>query len=278
MAESVMVTNYKELQQITLQNKWADKDQVWLPINNTFCMYATPRITGTGDKLWHTAATVVSFALLIWGIYEQLRIFNMRYDIAKAYANIASDQWVRFTQRYLPLENAMVQYEMDRGPVKPDYETARIRNKAFADHAWGAATGLYQRLQGKYFICPDKRSNSWNTAQGQSNDDVVNFGYREEEASAQNRDDLRWNQRAALLNLGRGNAALGQQYAAVADKLLAPLGEGAAQVTNGAMYTIGYLYDRNMLSFPGFFTQSTNPGQITGMENIVLGKAGKDGK
>jgi hypothetical protein len=269
MAEMVQVTNTPLPTEGTLEitNEWAG--QKWLPSNVAFCAYAAPRTTGTGEKAWHMAATVVSFALLIWGLYEQLKIFNMRYGIAKAYANIASDQWARFQQRYRPLEARLISEASGRGPVVPDHAAARARQTAFAAQSWALAADEHAYMAARYRVCPD-RTGILDAARASSIDDMVNWGYREAEAHARALDDLRWNQRSELLNIGRGHAAVGAQFAGAADSMLQPLGEGARNLTLGMFQTIGYLYDRNMLSLPFAFTQSSNPGQLTGAENTLL--------
>jgi hypothetical protein len=275
MGEPVTVDNYAQFRDITIQNDWAKNVKgAVLPTNVSFCHYAAPRYGGTGKKWWHTAATVASFALLAWGIYEQLRVFNMRYSIAKTYANLALEQFNRFKQRYMPLENLMIQAFMAMQEAKPDYEGARRRQTSYADWAWGQAEAEWTKLSRRFKVCPD-RSNEWAVAKGLCKDDAVNFGYRETEHRAKKLFALRWNQRAELLNLGRGIQAIGARYAQVSNELLKPLGEGASRMTSTALGTIGYLYDHNMLSFPSFFTQSTTPGQMTGTEAVPLGKVGQ---
>jgi hypothetical protein len=272
--EPVIVTNYSDFREIEIKSIFGEK--MWLPINANFCMYAAPRITAVGDTFWHTAATTAAFALLFFGIYEQLRIFNMRYEIAKGYADISTEQWVRFVQRYQPLEALMVAESLADKPRVPDYAAAETRGRAFAADAWDTAETDMARWRAVYRICPGCRDRTWGVARRLGEDDLVNFVFREEESTARTNDDLRWNQRSNLLNIGRGTAAMGAQYASAANELLRPLAAGAAALTNGAFQTIGYLYDRNMLSFPAFFTQSTSPGQITGMETKELTKTGKE--
>jgi hypothetical protein len=258
-----------EAADVTIQNPWAGPEHNWLPTTVAFCNYAAPRVTGTGEKIWNTVLTIVSFALLIWGLYEQIKINNMRYGIAKAYANMATSMWARFNQRYKPLENSMIQESLAGADLPVDYEGTRARQDNFSSQAWGAAAKEYAALARRYHICPDQTS-IWNTTKALSNDDMVNFGYREAEAFTKDRNDLRWNQRAELLNIGRNHAAIGAQFAKAADGILSGLGEGARTMTLGAFQAIGYLYDRNMLSFPFWFTRSSETGRVTGAENTVI--------
>jgi hypothetical protein len=272
MAEPVNVVGgsldtVKQLEKanVTLTHPWAGQgDHKWLPSTIAFCTYAAPQVTGKGETIWQTALTVVTFALMVWGIYEQLKIFMMRYGIAKDYANMATESYLRFVQRYKPLENAMIQEALARTPMAVDYEAARVRQTAFSDWAWGAAQDDYGILAKKYKICPD-RSGIWDTYKGLSHDDMVNWGYREAENHAKRMNDLWWNQRAELLNLGRGHSAIGAKFASAANDILAGVGQAASNITTGAFQAFGYLYDRNMLSFPFFFTQSTNPGGLVAL-------------
>ena len=127
MAEVVVVQNVGDFRSVdnTVQNPWAQHDV--LPCHVSFCHWVAPQYGSTGEAFWQKAAAVVAFAMLIWGIYEQLRIFNLRYDIAKAYADLASEQWGRFVQRYMPLEGWMAARLMAEGPVKPDCAAAGRR-------------------------------------------------------------------------------------------------------------------------------------------------------
>jgi hypothetical protein len=276
MAESVRVIGGQldsvgsvEMANVSLDaeaHPWASNPGNILPTHTSFCHYAAPRYGKVGATGWHIAASIVAVALFIWGIYEQLKIFNMRYGIAKAYANIAQDQWVRFTQRYQPLENAMILSLRGSTPIKPDYQDAHDRALSWGVWSWAAADSDRAWFARKYRVCPDP-SRAWDAARGIGLDDGINFSYREAEAFAIKHDELRWNQRAQLLNLGRNNQAIGAQYASAAERILGPVAQGAANMTGGALATIGYLYDRNMLTFGPWFTQSTEPGMVTQTEN-----------
>jgi hypothetical protein len=121
-----------------------------------------------------------------------------------------------------------------------------------------------------YGVCADK-SGEFDFAKGLGLDDMVNFGYRDEEHAAQAADDVRWNTRAQFLNLGRGHQAVGMRYAQIADNILAPLMEQAGNMAAGGLYMLGYLYDRNMLGYASNFSQSTAPGlMMGGAENLMM--------
>jgi hypothetical protein len=198
----------------------------------------------------------------------------MRYEIAKAYANIATEQWTRFVQRYMPLEGMMVSRLLGSEPVEPDYEAAERRFSAMAAECWRGADLERARLAKIYNLCPDG-SGELELSAGLGADDMVTPGYRDAEHYAVAKDDLRWNMRSQLLNVGRGNLAIATRYAAAANEMLKGLQDRAGAMASGAANLLGYLYDRNMAGYASNFTQSPAPGaMLGGMESLFLPMGG----
>jgi hypothetical protein len=209
---------------------------------------------------------------MIWGIAETQKIFDMRYDIAKAYANLATEQWNRFRDGYIPLETSMLNVCKAATKITPDYAKARTEGQEDSNWAFSSSAAEMSRMAKRYKMCLDPSlETAWNVDKATDNDDMVNFNYRDQERNALAEDEQRWNNRSNLLNLGRGHLANSYNYASGADALLKPLGAMATNMTSGAAEALGYLYDRNWISYPSFFTTSTSPGGMTGFENLQLG-------
>ena len=245
-----------------------------LPVESktTICGWAPPQYTDAGEGTLNTVLSVVAFAVAIWSAYEQMRIFNMRYKIAEGYANLAEQQWTRFDTRYKPIEAMLVAECLAELPVEPDYPAARSRGEAFADHGLAQGNLAWERDLRIYRLCPGLgRMRSMAAAGALLLDDTVNFSMRDEEADAIVEDDMRFNRRAGLLNLGRDLLSTSAKYAEVANNLLASAAAAQAQTTAGAMAFLGYIRNREETAYPAFLSHSTSPGAILGGSSSGVG-------
>jgi hypothetical protein len=233
-----------------------------LDVNSNICRWAPPTYGDTGESALHAVLSVVAFAVAVWSAYEQMRIFNMRYQIANGYADIAQEGWTRFERRYRPLEALMVAECLGEGPVEPDYEAARSRDAALAAFGREQARTVLGRLDG---LCPGpSRLRRMEVDEAALQDDLINFGFRDAETNALNEDDMRFNRRAGLLNLGRDLVSRSAAYGRTVGAILAEASAAQAATTAGAVHMIGYLRNRDETSYPNWLAQSYSPGAVLG--------------
>jgi hypothetical protein len=242
---------------VWIQNAWATQSKI--PTHTSFCHWAAPEFTGTGQTGMHAMLSVIAFAVAVWSAYEQLRIFNMRYEIAKGYADIAQEQWDRFDGRYRPLEDAMISECLAETPIEPDYLKALSEYAQFAEAGYAQARQEYDILMKQLCLCPDP-SFSLEQANALWADDSVNLGYREAEDFALKADDIRFNKRSNLLNVGRDLLANSAKYGGAADGMLSQAGEAAGQTMHGMTGLVSYLKNRYATTYPGYMMYAPTSG------------------
>ena len=229
------------------------------------CNWAAPTYGDTGETALHAVLSVVAFAVALWSAYEQMRIFNMRYQIAEGYADMAEEAWLRFDARYRPLEALMIGECLGVPAVTPDYEAVRSRDGGFADYGWERGRDVRSRelALGNFCLGP-ARLRSLEVSAAAFRDDLVNLGFREAEFNAIALDDMRFNNRSQLLNLGRHLLSQSASYGRTAAALLEGAAAMQARTTEGAMFLVGYLRHRAATDYPDWLSRSTSPGAIMG--------------
>lgn len=252
---------------VYITNAWAH--QTSLSAHTGFCHWAAPEYTTIGQTGLHAILSVISFAVAVWSAYEQLRVFNMRYQIAKGYADIAQDQWDRFNGKYKPLENSMIAEISAEVVVKPDYAKAKSEFTQFAETGFAQAKSEYDRAIKLFGICSDDSSIEVNKALW--SDDMVNYGYRDAESYALLRDESRFNRRASLLNIGRDLLSNSAKYSGAASDLLTSSGEQAANTTQNAMTAVGYLRNKFATTYPGYMMYAPSAGVAMSPSNGASG-------
>jgi hypothetical protein len=240
---------------VKITNGWAGGDSI--PTHTSFCHWAAPEYSTTVQTLLHTILAVISFAVGIWSAYEQLRIFKLRYEIAKGYANIAKDEWNRFNDKYRPLENLMIAEALAAPAVAPDYATAKSNYTQFTSAGYTQTQLEMTALAKKFCICSNLEPT---TEKALWLDDSINYGYRDEEREAIVQDDLRFNKRANLLNVGRNNMANSAKYGGLASDLLSDAAAANEKATSGAFNFLGYVRNRFETTYPGYVMYSPSAG------------------
>lgn len=227
-------------------------------IETTMCLWAQPEVTDQGEDFWSTFWKAALLAVSLINAAAQTAIANKRYQIAKDYANIATDQWSRFRDAYAPLERAMLNEISNTPEPVPDYAGAKYRGNSKAQRGYKEAGTEMTDLAGKYALCVDPSFiEDMDIARALSADDGVNYDYRDEEHFALQMSDLRWNRRSNLLNLGRGIQATSASYASAANNMLAQLSNLAGQTAQGAMQLFGYLSEHRNTMYPSLFSGTT---------------------
>lgn len=248
---------------VYITNSWAVDPRGIKTQPLQFCHWAAPMYGDAGQSMLNTVLAVVAFIVAYKSLEAQIEINDMRRDIADGYAKITEDRWRRFKSAYAPLELALINEIMSQGPVEPDYERARSNHNAYVANAFGDAQARLAGLAQRYALCIDETlTNDLQLSAGLAADDGVNFGYRWEEWYAIMRDDIRWNRRSNLLNLGRDLLAQSAQYASYANNILAGLGEQAGKAFSGALGYLGYYFSRQNTAYPNSYVSSSTPGGV----------------
>jgi hypothetical protein len=249
MAEEQIVT-VKEIQQFPGKDKgllfhedhkWAHKGD-WLQTSVKFCHWAAPETTDLSELVFQTALSYAAYALIVLNTVQAIRIADLRYEVAKGYADLARSRWDRFSSRFKPLEAMLVAESLADPEVEPDYENARAVYTGCAADPGGEQRHL--DLARMYGLCPDPALyRAAEVSRGLHLDDMVNLGYRDETDHALLADIDRWNRRLELLNLGRDLPTLSLEAARQGDALLEQGAAQAAQGVNGAVGFLTYLRD-----------------------------------
>jgi hypothetical protein len=243
--EAIIVKDGKEVELVVKTIKQIEKSNV------TICGWAPPSYGDTGQTILHTLLAAVSFAVAVWSVKEQLRVFNMRRRLADGYAAMAEYDWNRFNDKYKPLENQMINECLSESAQPVDYEGVRSVNSAFHSNAVARADALYAEIDKQYRLCPDPSLiRSLETERSVNYNDLINFGYREGELFAIDFDDMRFNRRSNLLNLGRDLASKTATYGEVADKMLSEAGDGLSGAVTDAMSFLGYIRNKRDTVYP----------------------------
>lgn len=231
-----------------------------------FCHWAAPEWGDSGETWEKTLYKAALIAVALLNTAAQLEIAEKRYQLAKDYANIASDKWNRFwSGGYRDLEQAML-FEVGNTPIPtPNY--AEVRNTApqsvnTAFSGGGTSMSRYGRM---FRMCIDASVlDNFDLGASIATDDGINFGYRKEEWYAKVMEDVRFSRRSALLNIGRDNVAESAKYADAANGSLSALSALAGQGASGAVGLLGYLSERNDTVYPSSFAGSTQLGGSAG--------------
>lgn len=227
-------------------------------IETKMCLWAAPTYGDTGENAEKTFWKAALIAVATLNSAAQLEIANKRYQIAKDYADISKDKWERFVNAYAPLERAMINEIMNTLIPEPDYERARNDGNSHTRNAYLWAQEHMSDLAKQYRLCFDTTFvDDMSLAESIAADDGVNFNYRDEEYNALIEDDLRWNRRSALGNLGRDLQAQSVSYASAANNSLAALSAIIGEGAQGAAGLLGYLSEYRNTQYPTQFSAAT---------------------
>lgn len=226
----------------------------------SFCHWAVDEWGNAGkssENSWYYAAMA---AVATLNTLAQIQIANMRYSIAKEYAKLARDQWARFRDNYAPCERATIAEICSFPPYEPIYEELASLFGGFSIAAFRRAEEELAKAAKQYSLCVDPGLVASMAILGSiSHDDSANFAYRVEEAEKDIVDDLVWNRRSSLLNLGKNIHAQSAKYADAADQSLNGLGKAAQAGIGGAMSALGYFAEKNDTVY--------NSAPVMGMHN-----------
>lgn len=220
-----------------------------------FCHWAAPEWGNAGATAENNFYKAALLAVSTLNTVAQISIAQKQFQIARDYLSLAQDRLNRFNSRYRPLEIAMLN-EVGNTPIPtPDYVFSASLYEGNSDIAFSKSSEHMAELQKKYSLCFDSTlTDDFNLAQGLYRDDSINFGFRNEEYYAIITDDLRFNRRSNLLNLGRDLAANAANYAANANSIFSRLSGLANQGAESAAYALGFLNNRNETTYSPLVT------------------------
>jgi hypothetical protein len=229
-----------------------------------FCHFAAPETGDASETVLQTVLAAAAFAILIANTVQAIRIADLRYEIAKGYADIARDRWDRFSSKFKPLEARVAGMLMDDPEVEPEYEEARRAHAECAGDAGWESRWL--RTARRYGLCPDPSLGAAVLVdQGLRADDLVNLGYRDAEDVAALRDVDRWDRRLRFLNTGRDLASMSLEAARAGDAILENGQQQAGKGINAALGFLSYVREARDTVYSGL-----------GIMPISLDGSGKD--
>lgn len=259
------VSNIEDAAQQPLEKNiepWLEK------IHKELCVWAKPTVSQYGEEAEKTLWKVALVAIATINSLAQYKIADMQYEIGKDYYRIAEEQWKRFRDRFAPLERVMLT-EAGNTPIPvPNYDKAKSRATSSAAMAFRDADEYIADLAKKYALCMDAGLlDDLDYARTISQDDGVNFNYRDEEFWINYKDDQRWNRRSELLNYGRDIYSTSSSYASAANSALTSLGSLVNAGAQGATKMLGYLSTKNETLYPALFS-GVSPISGTTMQNL----------
>lgn len=236
-------------------------------ISSKMCEWAAPQYGDAGESWEKTLWKAALIAIATINTLAQISIMEKRYQIAKDYANLASDRRNRFKDAYAPFERAMLSEAGNAPEYKLDYVGARERAREYTSEAFRSADKQMADLAKKYSLCVDDTLlNDMDYAEAVSRDDGTNYNYRDEEFWAIYMSDKRWNRRSQMLNLGRGIQQMSASYADAANNALAQLGGLLDQGAQGAAKLLGYISTARESQYPANFSSAA---PLTGQASNV---------
>lgn len=182
-----------------------------------------------------TIATVASTTMAM----DILDIANREYKLAKR-------RWDRFAQNYIPCERraigiacSMPHYTALYASTRGIYVAAANRNYALINLG----------LTSKSLCTPPEINQRIALDRTETIVDLSNMAYRTEEDRVDARNDVRWNQRASLLNLGRDLNSFQAQSTKLGVDMLDSVQNTVSSFGQGAAELAGYTSARQQRQF-----------------------------
>lgn len=238
------------------KEKWEDTNERLSTVAQRMCSWAAPEYNEIGEGYDRKAMLIAQAAIYTSIIALNTYVQNQNYKIARAYADLAVDKINRFQNHYMPLEVKMLNEVSAMANGVPDYNSSRSRAVSAATSAFNSANAIMRRHAKQLALCMDN-SLDLNNSRSVTQDDTINFNYRDAETFATYKADKRWNRRSDILNIGRNNHATAFSYAQHASQAFSGFAGAIAQVGNGISGLLGYMNNRNETVYPAMFSQAT---------------------
>lgn len=237
------------------------------------CHWAAPEVPGWAQALWEAAKFAASLALTYSLNKLKQDIHEKQRDLAEDYYNLAKDKWVRYRDRFLPLEKAML-WEARTEPIRSlNCDDARARAQGAANSAFTQMQGYLDRTVKKLRVCVDTTQlGVMDHRRAIMLVDTENFNMQDDRWFVDYKNDQRWNRRSNLLNLGRNIPSEVMQYGEVARQAGSNADQMATRLTSDVMAAIGYYGSKIDTVFPTTYVSGGIPsasGAQASLPNIV---------
>lgn len=208
----------------------------------------------TDDGLISVAniARIGAIAVAVINTLNALKIANLQKDIADKYQAMADEALEYAKTWYRPCESKAVNdacgdsvYERKFDDISIGRMITTVKSKT--------KRKLEKELTCVPKYCTGKIQNIIKNnllEQATAEALVAGLGYRYEEDREQARNDVRWNRRAAILNVGRGIPGDVVTYAGLASGLFGGLSDQYSKAAGSAIQYLSYTAERNPTVFP----------------------------
>jgi hypothetical protein len=187
----------------------------------------------------------------------QQELAEKYYDMAKK----LQDYWFNV---FKPCEEKTVAESCSEELYEPEYEEQVARYVASARLQFARARESINNCVSRFCTgARDSFARDLAIAEAQATTDAANYAARYAEARAQSLNDVRWNHRMAMLNLGRGLFAPQLSYAQAAGNAYSSLGQQASSAVGSSFGALGYLSERDRQPVTPYqqFQQTNQAGQ-----------------
>lgn len=196
--------------------------------------------------------TGIAAALAIYNTWNSLRMAKMQRDLGRNYLELAESYRGYYNERYKPLEDDLTKEALKLPKYKRDKEqlytgqmmvTARGKRAGQIDRAM-SCTGRYCTGQ-RAAIMTDKL-----LEQAAVESLVAGFAHRHTDNEEKLWNNLRWEKRSAVLNIGRDIPSQASAYADLAANIFGRVGDQAGRAAEGLVGFIGYDNNRATTQYP----------------------------
>ncbi len=220
-----------------------------------FCHWAAPEVSGWVQAAWEVARVALEIAISkkLGDIKDE--ISEAQKALANDYYNMAESKWKRFTDRFYPLEKILLNTAANTPVRMLDCADARLRATQAVDPAFAHMQEYLSRTVKKLRVCVDSSQvGMLDHKRAIAQVDTENFNMQDDRWFTDYKNDLRWNRRSTLLNLGRNLPSEMMQYGQLARSAGANADAMATQLSSSLMGLVGYFGARINSIFPTTFS------------------------
>lgn len=222
-----------------------------------FAHAAPPEYGPVGEKAWTTFFEGAALAIALANSIAQGEIAAKQKDLADRYYDMAKSKWDRFSERYIPLEEKLVN-EVASTPIR-DLEcvVSQARAETAVSTAYAAAKAAFGRWAKRERTCVDSATMvEMNRQEVLMTVDSRAFNLEDDRWYTDYANDKRWNRRSTVLNLGRNTASEALKYGDVSLKTFGTVGGQISTAASGMISAMGYYGARNDTYYPTTFMAS----------------------
>lgn len=196
--------------------------------------------------------TGIAAALAIYNTWNSLRMAKMQRDLGERYLELAESYRNYYNERYKPLEEALAKEAL----ALPKYK--RGKERLYTGQMMVSARGKTAGRIDKAMSCTGRYCTGQRAAimtdklleQAATESLVAGFAHRHTDNEEKVWDNLRWEKRSAVLNIGRDIPSQAVAYADMAANIFGRVGEQAGRAAEGLVGFIGYDNNRGETRYP----------------------------